>query len=215
MGLPDRVNDCFAKYESRDFEGAFFAICSPVEATATSEYGRGGRSSFKRFILENLELITVATFGVASIKKLSLNYQHPELKPSDDGLYGIEDIFYHAVRCGLYHASELPRNINFIDESRINTLGEILCLPARLSIGLALAVIAAPVNAGSAVEAFPAKWMINVRGYPLFAKHAWGKRSEIAWLMEMGKTYFDQHSRAVDEQNRKENLAMFARNYSI
>src|SRR5258708_38169777 len=101
MSIGKRVSDAIDKMEASDPEGALFVICAALEATGVKEFGQKGRSSYKDFISQNLGLITDIALG-GRILNLRLEFDHPEMKKNADGVYPIEEIFYHAVRCGLY-----------------------------------------------------------------------------------------------------------------
>src|SRR5262245_13698054 len=109
MPIGKQVSDAVTKMDAKDPEGALFAICAAIEATATKEFGAGGRRNYKDFIHQNLDVITWTAFG-PRILNLKLAYQHPDVKLDADGLCTFEDIMYHVVRCGLYHTTDLPNN---------------------------------------------------------------------------------------------------------
>jgi hypothetical protein len=167
-----------------DPEGALFAICAALEATAVKEFGQTGRSSYKNFISQNLGLITELGFGPGRILNLNLEYDHPELKKNADGVYPIEEIFYHAVRCGLYHESGLPSNLHFTDENQIRCDHGALVLPASLVYGLIVAVVVAPVNAAESAPKphFATLW----EAFPIPISKLWGRRAELLWLLDVG-----------------------------
>jgi len=165
MSIGKRVSDAIDKMEASDPEGALFAICAALEATAVKEFGQKGRSSYKDFISQNLGLITNIAFGGRRILNLRLGFDHPEMKKNPDGVYPIEEIFYHAVRCGLYHEAGLPSNLQFTSEFQIRCeQGGKLVLPASLVYGLITAVLVAPVNAG---ESATKPSMLNIGEFPV------------------------------------------------
>jgi hypothetical protein len=181
MSIGKRVSDAIDKMEVSDPEAALFAICAALEATAAKEFGKPGRSSYKDFISQNLGLITNIAFGRGRILNLRLDYDHPEMKKNSEGVYPIEEILYHAVRCGLYHAAELPNNLRFVAEQKIYYDSGALVLPASFVYGLVTAVIVAPVNAHE-VASKPS--MLNLGDFPLPISHLWGRRAELLWLLD-------------------------------
>ena len=84
MSIGKRVSDAIDKMEASDPEGALFAICAALEATAVKEFGRKGRSGYKDFISQNLELITDIAMGGLRIQNLRLEFDHPEMKKTAD-----------------------------------------------------------------------------------------------------------------------------------
>lgn len=181
MSIGKRVSDSIDKMEASDWEGGLFAICAALDATAAKEFGRSGRSSYRDFISQNLGLITNVAFGRGSILNLRLEYDHPKMKKNADGVYTIEEIFYHAVRCGLYHQAELPNNLQFTNEYQIRCDHGALELPASLVYGLIVAVVVAPVNAD---ESSDKPSMLNLGQFPIPISMLWGRRAELLWLLD-------------------------------
>ena len=127
MSIGKRISEAIDKMDASDPEGVLFAVCATLDATAASEFGRGG-TSYKRFVSENLDLITGVAFGGRRILKMRLGFDHPEMKKSPDCAYTIEEILYHAVRCGLYHEERLPDNLQFTNEGQIlSKMGHLCC----------------------------------------------------------------------------------------
>jgi hypothetical protein len=181
MSIGKRVSDAIDKMGASDPEGALFAICAALEATAAKEFGKPGRSSYKDFVSQNLGLITNIAFGRGRILNLRLDYDHPEMKKNSDGVYPIEEILYHAVRCGLYHTAGLPSNLRFVAEQKIYCNNGALVLPASFVYGLITAVIVAPVNAH---ESASKPSMLNLGEFPIPISRLWGRRVELLWLLD-------------------------------
>lgn len=180
MSIGKRVSEAIDKMEASDPEGALFAICAALEATATKEFGKPGRASYKDFLHQNLALITRVAFG-PKIMNMRLQFSHPHLQANADGVYTFEEILYHAVRCGMYHEAELPSNLHFIPEKQIRAKDGALFLASSLIYGLIVAVLVAPVNASeTALKAS----MFNLGDLPIPIRHLWGRRAELAWLLE-------------------------------
>jgi hypothetical protein len=181
MSIGKQVAEAIDKMQAQDPEGALYALCSAIDATATKEYGKRGKASYKQFVSNNFGLITAVGFG-PKVLNLRLEYSHPDLPPSADGTYPVQDIFYVAVRCNLYHETELPTNIKFIDSKRIacDNSGGII-LSDSLIYGLIMAVVAAPVNSG---ESSPNPNLFNIGDIALPISKLWGRRQELVWLLE-------------------------------
>ena len=184
MSVGKRVEDAIAKMDEGDPEGALFQISSAIDATAKKERNKGGRTSYKDFIHENLGLITNVAFGGKSILNLHLGYKHPEIETDDKGLCTVQDVFYHAVRCCLYHEATLPDNLRFTDEGQIRLDAGALVLPSALVYGLISAVVVSPANANERVSGCS---VLNLGKEPMLLNCLWGKRDEFLWLLEMRK----------------------------
>jgi hypothetical protein len=181
MSIGKRVSEAIDKMVASDPEGALFSICASLEATAVKEFGQKGRSSYKDFISQNLGLITDIALGGLRILNIQLAFDHPEMKKNADDIYPIEEIFYHAVRCGLYHQAELPSNLHFTNNCQICTDNGVLFLPASLVYGFIVAVVVAPVNSGE-IAAKPG--MLKLGQFPIPISKLWGRRAELLWLLD-------------------------------
>jgi hypothetical protein len=182
VGIAKCVAEAFEKIRAGDPEGALMQICAAIEATATAEYGKEGRGSYKDFLRDNLGLITKVGFGL-SILNLNLGYVHPRIKTATPGLCSFEDILYHAVRCGLYHQASLPSDLRFHDEPAFKIEDELLVLPAKLVLGLVIAVVVAPINKDE--KATEGHYGLDISGYRVPLNKLWGRRAE---LLELYRT---------------------------
>ena len=108
MSIGKRVAEAVEKMDAGDPEGALFQISSAIDATAKREFSKAGRRSYKDFVHDNLALITDITFQGTRILNLHFAFDHPQIAKDSSGTCTIQDILYHAVRCGLYHDSALP-----------------------------------------------------------------------------------------------------------
>lgn len=114
VSIAKRVAEAVEKMAQDDVEGALLPISAAIDATATKHFNRGGRDSYKRFLHENLGLITKIAFG-PSVLNINLKYDHPDIETGPDGLCTIEQILYHVIRCGLAHNADLPSTLKFVD----------------------------------------------------------------------------------------------------
>lgn len=182
MSVGKRVSDTIDKMEGGDPEGALFQICAAIDITAANEFGKPGRRSYKDLIHMNLALITDIAFGGRRILNIGLAYDHPKLKKGADGCVPIEDIFYHVVRCGLYHEAALPDDLRFTDEMQIRLEEQgVLVLPSTLIYGLITVVVVSPVNCD---EVAPKEAMLNLGKFPIPINKLWGRREELLWLLD-------------------------------
>jgi len=198
MSIGNRIDDAVNKVYAGDNEGALFSVCSAIEATAKKEYGAGGRSNYKKFIHDNLELITGIAFDGKSISTLCLGYSHPELKHSKDGAYPFQDIVYHAIRCGFYHDAKMPEDIEFTSGGVISVMKGRLLLPQSLIYGLVVAIVVSPKNEN---ETASENCMISFGDFSIPFTKLWGRRQEMLWLISVRK----ENLRIANAQNVNNN----------
>ena len=194
MSIAKRVSEAIEKMDKNDPEGALFAICAAIESAAVKQFNKRGKESYKTFIHQNLDIITDIAFGGKKILNINLKYDHPEVKKNEDGLCSIQDIFYHVVRCGLYHEAGIPTNLIFAQEIVIKVEDNKLILPSSLIYGLLVAVIISPVNKN---EKTSRDEILNLHNFPIPINHLWGRYDEFFWLKDLT-------SEAIRIQNIKE-----------
>ena len=183
MSISKLVSEAIDKMKADDPEGALFSLCAAVEKTAAAEYGQRGRASFKRFIQDNVRLMVRFVFPGHSVGGFTFAYSHPRPQPRHPtgGMWTIEDVLYHAIRCGLYHDVELPANIIFAKDNTFSGGGGQITIPAKLVYGVIIAVIVAPSNSHEKAEgAFTVTW----RNEQLPLERLWGKREELLRMMD-------------------------------
>lgn len=159
MSIETRVKNAIQHFSQGDSESALHDICSAIEATCKRSVGTGGRSNYKRFVEENIEVITrVATGGMVRTHGVHVLYDHPNVPKGSGGGCSLQDILYHVVRCGLYHESSIPNDIVFHETTLIGNEDGILYLSKGFVLGLVVAVMIDPSNAefaGPAGIGFP------------------------------------------------------------
>lgn len=188
MSIGKRVSEAIDKMEANDPEGALFQICAAVEVTAQAEIGKPGKGSFKAFIHQNLGLITRIASGRGSILNLHLKYDHPKVTKTPEGLVSIQEIFYHVVRCGLYHEAGLPADLRFTDEGQYRVDQGILVVPSALIYGLVTAVVVSPANRN---ETARKELVLNLGNFPVPLSKLWGRRDELTWLLDVEKEIYE------------------------
>lgn len=174
MTIAKRVGETIEQMAQNDPEGALLPISSAIDATATKQFQRRGKKSYKDFLHENLELITKAALGT-SIQNINLKYNHPELEVTANDVHPIQDILYHVVRCALTHFAELPETLRFVDEQKFRVEQGLLVLPASLIYGFVVAVVVCPVNSD---QSLPDAYGLNVGGTQVKLNDFWGKRQK-------------------------------------
>lgn len=185
MSIAKRVTEAIDKMAKNDAEGALLPICTAIDATVKRYRGASGRKNYKDFLHENLGLITKVGLGSA-ISNFHLKYDHPDIQQNTDGTCQIQDILYHAVRCGLTHEAKLPPNLRFTDEYKFAAEDGILILPASLIQGMIVAVVACPVNSDQSVSE---NYEINIRGFQIKLNKLWGKQKEILNLFTVMEAF--------------------------
>ena len=182
MTIGKLVSEAIVKMNADDPEFALFLLCAPIEKTAAVEYGQRGRASFKRFIHDNVRLMTRFVFG-SSIGGINFAYSHPCPKPGHptEGIWTIEDVLYYAIRCGFYHDVELPPNIIFAKDNTFSGGGGQITIPAKLIHGVIVAVIVAPSNRHEKAEG---TFTVLLRNEQLALDTLWGKRDELLRMMD-------------------------------
>jgi hypothetical protein len=86
MSIGRRVFDAIERMDRQNYEGALNDICGAIEDTAAREYGRGGQSVFKRFLHDNMLLITRTAGLGGGILNLNLGYEHPDIELDAKGV---------------------------------------------------------------------------------------------------------------------------------
>lgn len=175
MTISKRALQSFDRLVANDPEGALFQICAAIEETAKREGRPKGKKGYKAWVADNIPIITAIGIGPA-LAGIRIAYSHPELPATLDGAHGFEDIVYHVVRCGLYHAASLPTDVH-ITENQIgaDSTGALL-IPKHLVTGLVVAVIASPSNAG---ETSSSRHFFEVSGVRFDLDSQWGRRDDL------------------------------------
>lgn len=185
-GIGKQVDDAIGKLASGDSHGALFAICAAAEATAKKEgYGSGSGQAFKGFLDDNLGFITGFVSGIQKLN-VHVEYDHPDVKKNSKGLCSLQAIFYHAVRCGLYHKADLPDNLEFRKGGRWEVRDDMLILPSELIIGLIVAVVVSAANSGEVLPDVPNELCsLDFCGIRIPISMLWGRKQEVLWLLDV------------------------------
>jgi hypothetical protein len=184
MSFEKRVLDCISKLNENDYESALFMICSCVEATAASEFGKDGKNAFKEFLHQNLGLITSVAFGFTSVLNINVAFSDPRVKQNPNGTCSIQELLYHVVRCGLYHKAEFTNTLEFIPENKIICENNTVKLPGSLVRGILLAVIVSPTNCNRSLGV---DYVVNLPNATVPIDLIWGRRIELQWLLDCGR----------------------------
>jgi hypothetical protein len=186
MGVGKRVKDTLDRMSAGDKEGALECALLGCAATSTKIYRkilRHDNERFREFIKSNIDIITDHTLVLSVGTKLRLEYDHPNLKPTPDGLRPLEEVLYH-IRNHQVHESSLPDNIKFTDELLLSC-GSPLVLPSTIIFGLAAAVLVAPINRN---EYLPPSYTLTLNGRTVRLNDYWGKRKEYLDWFELAQS---------------------------
>ena len=76
---------------------ALTPICIALDITSKRRVGatRSGRVLFKRFITQNMSLITYVGFPGLMLSTVRVPFNHPDIVQDAAGAVGIEEIIYH------------------------------------------------------------------------------------------------------------------------
>jgi hypothetical protein len=175
VSISKRVSDAFEKFLAGDPEAALFNICAAVGKTAKLEGGREGGSGYKEWVAQNIPLITAVGLGPA-LSGLAIGHTRPNIRSSATGNSNLEDLVYHAVRCGLYHDAELPSGMR-ITENEIGTdpQGNIL-IPKYLVLGLIIAVLG---SASNSLEKVNEGYYFAAEGKEFELNQYWGRGKDL------------------------------------
>lgn len=121
---------------------ALAIACSAVDATAKKLFPRlNNNERNKRFLRERLHTITEFGFPGLRAGGIRVRCSGVEgLKPDENGMVGIEDVIYHAVRCSLIHQCEVDSRIRFTESTVIGDFEQDFSIPCSLINGLLEAV---------------------------------------------------------------------------
>ena len=184
MSIGRCVERAFDAKDRGDFEDAFIQASIAVAGTSDKEFPaeKSDNAKYKKFIRQNIALITKVALGSTFRQGIRLRYHHSKLRKSSDGTYSIEEILYHIVRCCLLHEAGLPANLEITDQVMIRTPdnGSPLIIPVALVSGMVTAVVAAPTNSN---EEIAERFAISIRSVSIRLNDLTGKREHLNKLL--------------------------------
>jgi hypothetical protein len=164
-------------------------ICIAFAATAKNEYKNpklGDAQGFKKFVMENIAIITKMSFGVTCTGDIRLGnifLDDPEKKIGKGKPdISISDILYE-VRCNVLHEAELPQKISFTDECKIVFGEKSIVLPISLVYGLIMAVVGAKSNMCKTVLQ---DLNVNLGSKNISLNSLWGQKKKIEQYLQEG-----------------------------
>jgi hypothetical protein len=174
--IGDRVKEAIDHMDKGEIELALTPACIALDMTSQRYYAKNKSSNkdYKNFVKENLWLITYMGLPGILSNSLKLPFVHQDIKRSDnDGFCTVEDIIYHAIRCGLVHSDGVDPKIKW---NNIISLGTdengYLLLSSNLIWGLIGSIIFSDVNSG---ERIGDTYWIKIADFKYFINDAWGK----------------------------------------
>jgi hypothetical protein len=183
MGIGKRVKDALDKIKAGDKEGALESALLGCAATSVKLYRRTlkhDNKRFRAFIRSNIDIITDHTLVISlgTGASLKIEYDHPNLKPTQGDLRTLEEILYH-IRNHQIHESSFPKNIQLIDATTMGA-GPPLLLPTTVIYGLLAAILVSPANSA---EYLPHSYTLTLNGNAIRLNDYWGKRKEyLEWF---------------------------------
>lgn len=184
VSVGQRVQSMINHMEKGEIELGLSDICIAIDITAQKYYNESHSSAscYKRFIKENIWMILVTGMGSLITETIKLPFVHKEIKSDDEGYCTLEQIIYYVMRCGLIHGTGEDSKIVWnnkislaIDENQY------LNISPSFIWGLALCVIACPVNANERVD--DCCW-ISTATFKYLINDLWGKRDSVKTMIK-------------------------------
>lgn len=153
--------------------------CSAIDASAKKLYGNGlsNNQRNKQFLKDNMRIVSYFGFPGLSLGGLIIKCDSiPEINKNAKGLVPIEDIIYHAIRCGLIHECEVDRRLEFVEGTFIGDFNGKFRLPAHVIFGLILAAVLSEPNSK---ETLAIDYTFDFRGKHYELNNLWGKKNQI------------------------------------
>lgn len=122
MSIESFISSAVHLYNNEFYDASLCLICIAIDASSKSKYPSlkvGER--YKKYVAENFRIICDKGFpGIsADSVRIKLNTNIDNLKPDQAGYVGMNDIIYHAIRCGLVHNCDIDKSIIFTDTTVI------------------------------------------------------------------------------------------------
>lgn len=176
ISVGERIKEAIDHMDRGDYALALTPVCIALDITSQRHFSknRSSRSTYKRFVQENLWLISYIGFPGLMATSIRIPFSHPEAKPDSAGNIGLEDVIYHVIRCSLIHSDDTSAKVNWnnaisldIDPSSGN-----LILNPQLIWGLVGAVVFCPANKA---EVIPNQYWLTIADFKMFASELWGR----------------------------------------
>jgi hypothetical protein len=135
-GVSRRLQQCIERLQAKDYEGALVNLFPAIDKTAKKRRPKAGVGDRIRSFLKDEEVLITAV-GIGSvIKDCSFGGESPEA------------VLYKFGRTPISHEGELDPRLQFNDSGCLQIGRDCWNLPSGYIVGMSLAVITAPENAG-------------------------------------------------------------------
>jgi type I restriction enzyme S subunit len=145
-------------FVKNDTESAWLPLCTLIDATTKHVLGRTGRQAYQEFIHQRMPLITRIAFSGVEVHNMNFAIPpiHDEngkpIKPSfthadGTGLYSIEQVIYHLIRCKMAHESQMAPMIvdsgydHCVIEAGTDASNRLLLPLRRIAEGIFMAIM--------------------------------------------------------------------------
>ena len=179
MSVGSQVTDAMKKLSEDRFEDAVVAASVVLSATAQLEYPTDrGKAACRKFLEHNLPIISKISWGWAGVSQpINFRYRRLDSKTAGISVRTMPEMLYDVVRCTAVHEAKLPDNLRFTKQPMIQTgLDGELILPIDVILGLLIAIVASPMNAGERVEGDPE---FSFGGKTVRVNELWGNRGNV------------------------------------
>lgn len=173
--IGDRVKEAIDYMSKGQIEHALTPTCIALDLTAKKVAGtnRSAKSDYKKLISDFMWLITYMGLPHMITNGIKVKFIHPDIISDANGYCGIEDIIYHAIRCGLIHSTGIDQKIHW-DENMIigsDDKGNLI-LSNKLIWGLLGAIIFCPANQDESIQE---DYWISIDDFKFFIQEVWGR----------------------------------------
>ena len=182
------IDDALTALRLGKLHMALRSIFAALDETAQAAYpGKQVGDRITMFVGDNTTLIYAGTLlgtkPPVKIGRMKFELLHPEIA-DDKGLASLQDIIYYLMRCMLTHTTDIDEMIEFSNDAGFACHnGKKLTLPTTLPIGLIVAIVASPVNAGK--QAPPCH--ITAFGVTMNINELWGR--EDLWRQRLEQVH--------------------------
>lgn len=174
VSVGERIQNMVDYMVTGKFDAALSELCIAIDITSQVYSGssKSSSSTYKNFLKENMWMILMT--GMTTITdSIKIPFSHKDIKSDSTGYCTLDEIVYHVMRCGLLHSTGAQNNI--IWELNGMTLavdnGKLILTPSFIW-GMALCVIACPVNAAEKIKD---TYWISTATFKYLINDLWGK----------------------------------------
>ena len=163
-GVSRRMQQCIERLQVDDSEGALVNLFPAIDKTAKKRRPKDGVGSRIRAFLQDEEVLITAV-GIGNV-----------FKGCSFDSCSLHDALYKFGRTPIAHEGELDPRLKFNNNGGLEIGPDNWNLPVSYIVGMSLAVIIAPVNAG---EQTSDRLRINIFGKQFLLNDIWGKHEAV------------------------------------